>query len=105
VGGWPSPAHRGRCLLITRLNLCGEAPRDGERLPASRIHFHTLYFLQESVVFFNNGALISTFAPAQWIAGIISYRGMKMLLPALLDEFNHFIDGHNNLLSALTLRP
>ncbi len=76
-----------------------QATRDGEQLPASRLHFYTLYFFQESVVFVNNGALKSTLAPAQRIAGIISYWGMEMLFPALLDEFNHIIDGHSNLLS------
>jgi hypothetical protein len=71
----------------------------GSSLPASHLHFYTLYFFQESVVFVNNGALKSTLAPAQRIAGIISYWGMEMLFPALLDEFNHIIDGHSNLLS------
>ena len=76
-----------------------QATRDGEQLPASRLHFYTLYFFQEIVVFVNNGALKSTLAPAQRIAGIISYWGMEMLFPALVDEFNHIIDGHSNLLS------
>jgi hypothetical protein len=59
----------------------------------------TRYFFQESVVFLNNSALKSTLALSQRIAGIISYWGMEMLFPALLDEFNHIIDGHRNLLS------
>jgi len=58
-----------------------------------------LYFFQESIVFLNNSALKSTLAPAQRITGIISYWAMEMLFLALLDEFNHIIDGHNNLLS------
>jgi hypothetical protein len=74
-------------------------PKDGEQLPASHLHFYTLYFFQESVVFLNNGALKSTLAPAQRITGIISYWGMEMLFLVLLDEFNHIIDGHSNLLS------
>jgi hypothetical protein len=76
-----------------------EEARDGEQLPASRLHFYTLYFFQESIVFVNNGALKSTLAPAQRIAGIISYWGMEMLFSVLVDEFNHIIDGHSNLLS------
>jgi len=77
----------------------GEEARGGEQLPASHLHFYTFYLFQKRVVFLNNGALKSTLAPAQRIADIISYWGMKMLFPVLLDEFNHIIDGHSNLLS------
>jgi hypothetical protein len=99
LDGWAPQARRGILYWVTPPNGSGEEARDGEQLPASRLHFYTLYFFQESVVFVNNGALKSTLAPAQRIAGIISYGGMEMLFPALLDEFNHIIDGHCNLLS------
>jgi hypothetical protein len=100
LGKRPSvQARRGILYWVTSPNGSGEEARDGEQLPASRLHFYTLYFFQESVVFLNNGALKSTLAPAQRIAGIISYWGMEMLFPAPLDEFNHIIDGHSNLLS------
>src|ERR1700694_5384074 len=95
--------HPGRVVAffywVTLPNGSGEEARDGEQLPASRLHFYTLYFFQERVVFLNNGALKSTLAPAQRITGIISYWGMEMLFLVLLDEFNHIIDGHSNLLS------
>ena len=99
LDGWAPQARGGILYWVTPPNGSGEEARDGEQLPASRLHFSTLYFFQESVVFVNNGALKSTLAPAQRIAGIISYWGMEMLFPAPLDEFNHIIDGHSNLLS------
>jgi hypothetical protein len=77
----------------------GKEATGGEKLPASRLHFYTLYLVEESVEFLDNGTLKSTLAPAQRIAGIISHRGMEMFFPALLDEFNHVIDGHSNPLS------
>jgi len=77
----------------------GEEARGGEQLPASHLHFYTFYLFQKRVVFLNNGALKSTLAPAQRITGIISNRGMEMLFSALLDKFNHIVDGHCNLLS------
>jgi hypothetical protein len=58
-----------------------------------------LDFVQESVVFLNNGALKSALAPAKRITGIPTYWGTEMLLPALLDEFNHIFDCHWNLLT------
>jgi len=83
----------------------GEEARGGEQLPASHLHFYTLYLSQKRVVFLNNGALKSTLAPAQRITGIISYWGMEMFILARLDEFNHLIDGHSNLLLTLMLLP
>jgi hypothetical protein len=99
LDGWAPQARRGILYWETLPNGSGEEAKDGEQLPASYLHFYTLYFFQESVVFLNNGALKSTLAPAQWITGIISYWGMEMLIFALLDELNHIIDGHSNLLS------
>jgi hypothetical protein len=45
-----------------------------------------------------DGAVKSTLTPAQRITGIVTYRGMEMWFPALLDEFNYIFDGHTNLL-------
>jgi len=105
-GTWiEAKARRGTLDCVINTNWLGEEARDGEQLPAPHLHFHTLYFFQESVVFLNNGALKSTLAPAQRITGIISYWGMEMFILARLDEFNHLIDGHSNLLLTLMLLP
>jgi hypothetical protein len=51
----------------------------------------------------------ATFAPAQRITRIVTYRGMQMVPPVLLDEFDHIFDGHLNLLiavdAAATIEP
>jgi hypothetical protein len=70
-----------------------------KQLPAFRFRFCTLDFIQESIVLLNHGTLKSTLAPAQRIAAIPAYWGRQMLLPVLLDEFNHIFDGHTNLLT------
>jgi hypothetical protein len=73
-------------------------PERSEHLCAFRARSCSLDFVQKSVVFFQDCAVKSTVTPAQRITGIVTYRGMKMWFPALLDEFNYIFDGHRNLL-------
>ena len=99
TSGWLGTSGASRPLSIWITYLVKN--REGEQLPALRVRFFTLDFVQESVVFLNNGALKSTFAPAQRITGIPTYWGREMLLPALFDEFNHIFDRHKNLLTEI----
>jgi hypothetical protein len=55
-----------------------------------------LDFVQESVVLLKHCTVKATFAPAQRITPIIAYRGMEMMAPVLVDEFNHIFDGHRD---------
>jgi hypothetical protein len=93
----PHPGGEHSSAAKRRADAFGKAT-DGERLPDSSLHFYTLNLVQESVEFLNNRPLKSALAPAQRIARIISHRGMEMFFPSLLDEFNHVIDRHSNLL-------
>jgi len=60
-----------------------------------------LDFVQQSVVFLNHCTVKTTIAPAQRITRIVTCRGMQMLRPVFVDEFDHIFDGHSNLLIAV----
>jgi hypothetical protein len=72
-----------------------------ERLSSFRLRFCALDFVQESVVLLKHCTVKAAIAPAQRIARILTYRGMEMPAPALLDEFDHIFDVHRNLLIAV----
>jgi hypothetical protein len=95
---------RNNCHFTTRKQ---ENPRktDEARLSAPHVRFHTLDFLQEGVVLLNHCTLKAAFAPTQRITRIVPDWRMEMLVPALLDNFDHFFDSHRKLLLSLMRLP
>jgi hypothetical protein len=85
---------RLRSVLMRNFGVDGTYVRS-----AFRVGLSSLDFVEERVVFLNDGALESSLAPAQRIALITADCGREMLLSVLFDELNHIFDGHGNLLT------